>query len=283
MRLGLVLCGEGACAACGVGVLKDLFRRGLEPAVVCGLQGGAWSAALFCAGYNAEQLTQAAAQVQRAGRRLLPGSWLGQRRLGRRTQALCSGSAIRQLLLDQVGERMLVLSRRQGLFLCRTARGGRRVIFASQPYVQEQGAALVTQVSTVFAARAAMSTPPFLQPMTWMGSPLLPETDMAFACRQLLAMGAQRVLAVVPQLSAQREMDALDLTAACLRASQTDGLPENTVLLRVPLPPEAGALSLNRVLACVQAGEETARTELDRLLEELGMAHCRVLPFRRSL
>ena len=96
-------------------------------------------------------------------------------------------------------------------------------------------------------------------------------------------MGAQRVLAVVPQLSAQREMDALDLTAACLRASQTDGLPENTVLLRVPLPPEAGALSLNRVLACVQAGEETARTELDRLLEELGMAHCRVLPFRRSL
>ena len=46
---------------------------------------------------------------------------------------------------------------------------------------------------------------------------------------------------------------------------------------------EVGALSLGRLLPCVQAGEEAAAAELDRALEALGMAHCRVLPFRRSM
>ena len=283
LRLGLVLCGEGACAACGVGVLKELWRRGLEPVAVCGMLAGAWPAALFCAGFDAEQMTQATVQTQRAGKRLLLEGWLGRRRLLGGAQALCGGGAIRQLLLAQVGERMLVLSRRDGLFLCRTAKSGRRVIFASQAYVQEPGAALVTQVSTGFAARAAMAAPPFLQPMTWLGSPLLAETDTAFACRQLMAMGVQRVLVVMPQPSPQRDMDALDLASARWHWQEAESLPENTALLRVPMPAEVGALSLGRLLPCVEAGEQAAAAELDRALEALGMARCRVLPFRRSV
>lgn len=277
------MAGAGAHGAAGAGVLRELERRHLEPYAVCGMQAGAWPAALFCAGVSTRGMEEALSQAARVGARLCEASGSSRAVLRGAKCALSQGLRMQQLLRAQAGERVMALCPRPGLFLCRTARGGRRVIFAARAYVQEAGAMLSMQASVSFAARAAMAMPPFLAPMTWMGSPLLPEEDVAFACRQLLALGAHRVLVVCPQPSSRRTLDALELASARLSAWQAESLPEHAALLRVPMPEEAGALSLGRLSLCADAGEQAARAELDRLLGQLGMAYCRVLPFRRSL
>lgn len=141
---------------------------------------------------------------------------------------------------------------------------------------------LSMQADAAFAARAAAALPPFLSPMVWMGSCLLPEADMAFACRQLFLLGAQRVLAVVPVPSLRTPPDALDLTGFALNMSAQPIRERNAAVLYVPMPDGAGALSFDKMPACIKAGREAADRELDRLFEEMGMAFCRVLPFRGS-
>lgn len=275
--------GAGAHGAANIGVLRELERRHLEPFAVCGMQAGAWPAALLCSGAGAQAMEAALSQAARMGAKLCEASASSRAVLRGTKSALSQGQRMQQLLRAQAGERIMALCPRAGLFLCRTARSGRRVIFSTRTYVQEAGAMLSLQASVSFAARAAMAMPPFLSPMEWMGSPLLPEEDIAFACRQLMALGAHRVLVVSPQPSQRRALDALELACARLKPLRLEELPEHAALLRVPMPDSAGALSLERLRPCADAGEQAAREELDRLLGQLGMAYCRVLPFRRSL
>ena len=281
MRLGVVLTGAGAYAACGVGVLEELERRNLLPYAVCGLQSGAWPAALFCAGHDRVRMWDALLQAQRMGGRLLAPAPMLRAALRSRAPALLSGRRLEHLLRVQAGERILALCPRRGAFLCRTAKGGRRVIFATQAEAQEPGAVLVLQASLAFAARAAMAVPPFLAPVTWMGSPLVPDADVAAACGVLLAMGAQRVLIVEPHTSPQRDMDALELTAAAAGMSLLHEPIQNAAVLRAVMPAQAGALSMEKLALCAEAGRRAASAELDALLAQLGMAQCRVLPFKR--
>lgn len=274
--------GAGAHAACGVGVLEELERRSLLPCAVCGMQSGAWPAALYCAGHDRVRMWDALLQAQRMGGRLLTPAPMLRAALRSRAPALLVGRRLENLLRVQAGERILALCPRRGAFLCRTARGGRRVIFATQTEAQEPGGVLVQQASLAFAARAAMAMPPFLAPVTWMGSPLVPESDVAAACGVLQAMGAQRVLIVEPQSSPQRCMDALELTAAAAGMPLVRERMTNAAVLRVVMPAQAGALSMGKLALCAEAGRRAAAAELDALLAQMGMAQCRVLPFRRS-
>lgn len=281
MRLGVVLRGTGAHAAAGVGALCELSRRRIEPYAVCGMDAGAWPAALHIAGYDAKRLEGALAQAARMGGRLLVPSASARALLRGDKSALCGGAHMQRLLVAQAGERMLALCPRRGIFLCRAARGGHGVIFATQAYAQEPGDIVTTQASVSFAARAAMARPPFLAPVPWMGAPLLAQRDTAFACRQLLAMGAQRVLVIAPVPSPRRALDALELVELGERCWE-ESLPQRTGVLRVTMPEDAGALSFGKLAACAEAGRRTAEAELDRVFERMGMAFCRVLPFRRA-
>ena len=56
MRLGVVLTGVGAHAAAGAGVLRALEERGIEPHCVCGMDGGAFAAALYAMGKDAAEI-----------------------------------------------------------------------------------------------------------------------------------------------------------------------------------------------------------------------------------
>ncbi len=278
MRLGVVLLGMGVHAAACTGALMELSRRRIEPYAICGLHAAAWPAALAMTGCDAARLEAAAAQAARMGPRLLEPTASARAVTRGSKRALCSGARLQRLLSAQAGERPLTLCPRKGVFVCRSPHGAHRVIFATQPYAQEPGDIVTTQASVSFAARAAMALPPLLSPVQWMGAPLLPERDAGFACRQLLALGAQRVLVIAPTPSQRRAPDALEMIE--LGERWEEELPQRTGVLRLRLPPEAGALSLDRIEACVLAGRREAERELDRVFERMGMAFCRVLPFR---
>lgn len=280
MRLGVVLTGTGVYGAAGAGVLAELMRRQMEPYAVCGLGTGAWPAALFAAGCDAQGLEAAAAQAQRMGKRMLRrtgGFFRGTAR------AVYTGAGMERLLNAQTRGKILALCPRRAVFLLHAARMERGLAFSTQTYAPGKGMMLTMQASVSFAARAAMSLPPYLAPLEWMGSPVLPVHSMRFAARQLFCMGAQRVLIVKVRSSVRKSPDALEMTAACAAGwrDETEILP-GTASLIITMPEQRTPLSYGEITACMDAGKKTAERELDHLLECMGMAFCKVLPFRRD-
>lgn len=281
MRLGVVLTGIGAYAAASAGALTWLLDAGVAPYAVCGMQAAAWPAALYLVGYDADRLRGAAVQAARAGRRLLTADASARDVLGMKKSAICRGRRLEKLLAAQTGERALGLCERQGVFLCRAARSGHVVAFCTQSVTQD-GAIVTLQASTAFAARAALSRPPFVSPMEWMGSPLLPMDDVPLACRLLQTMGAQRVLVVAPQTALRHQPDALEQASGFFMPCARE-MGGNVGVFRIPLPEKFGALSLSDLLLGADAGREAAAQGIEAALMRLGMPLCRVLPFRRKL
>ena len=281
MRLGVVLTGIGACAAASAGALTWLLDAGVAPYAVCGMQAAAWPAALYLVGYDADRLRGAAVQAARVGRRLLTADASARDVLGMKKSAICRGRRLEKLLAAQTGERALGLCERQGVFLCRAARSGHVVAFCTQSVTQD-GTIVTLQASTAFAARAALSRPPFVSPMEWMGSPLLPMDDVPLACRLLQTMGAQRVLVVAPQTALRHQPDALEQASGFFMPCARE-MGGNVGVFRIPLPEKFGALSLSDLLLGADAGREAAAQGMEAALMRLGMPLCRVLPFRRKL
>ena len=278
MRLGVVLSGTGVHGAACAGVLQELWRRQIEPHAVCALGSGAWPAALFAAGCDAAQMELACKQAQRMGRRMLrkaPGGIKG------RKAALYTAEGMQRLLQAQTGGRLLALCPRKAIFPLRSQRSG-CMVFASRGCMVGEGAASCMQASAAFAARAAMGLPPFLETSQWMGMPLMPLRDDALAARLLVLAGAQRVLIVETQPQAGACGDALLLAAACMEHDREVAI-ERTVRLTIRIPENIGALSFERLVSCMEWGRRTAERELEGLFDAMGMAYCRVLPFKRAL
>lgn len=278
MRLGVVMAGAGAYAAACTGVMKELQHRGMEPYAVCGLQAGAWPAALYAAGMSIQSMEKALQQAAKAGGKLIAPKWY--ERLAPFCMRMPVGERLNHLLSAQTGQRILSMCPGIAVFPCRMMRTGQRLVFSTRAYMPDEQVLLATQASVSLASRAAMGMAPFLAPMQYMGSHLLGETDAAFACRQLMLLGAHRVLLIEPVPSPRHRPDPLDLAAA-MRMTSAHPYAADVGVLRIPMPDTVGALSLSQLEACAQAGENAAAQLLDGLLERMGMAHCRILAFRR--
>lgn len=279
LQLGVVMTGAGAHAAACVGALRELERRRITPHAVCGLLSGAWPAALFAAGMSLESMEKALHQAAKAGGRMIAPMWY-ERIVG---SGMPCGVRLNHMLSAQTGQRVLSLCPGAAVFPCRMSRTGQRVVFSTRAYMQDEGAMLAMQASVGFAARAAMGFAPYLSPVTYMGSPVYGDVDLAFAARQLMLLGAHRVLVIDPVPSPRRIPDGLDLSAGMLRLAAGQKPEPETGVLRIPMPDSAGALSLSRLEECARAGEAAAAKELDDLFDRMGMARCRVLAFRKRL
>ena len=140
---------------------------------------------------------------------------------------------------------------------------------------------MLSQQATVsFAARAAMARPPLIAPMPWSGSWLLADEDAVWAAQQLLQLGVDRVLIVDPRPALSRELDALELASAAGSFSLEEAESPVTGLFTIRIPPRMGALDFKKMPEIAQLGYEASQTQLDAVLEKLGMAQCRILPFK---
>jgi len=281
MRLGVVLTGTGAHAAAGAGVLRALEERGIEPHCMCGIDGGAWPAALWALGKNAKEIREIICQAEKTGKRLLKPTAGIRTFFSGKKQALCDGKRIEKLLLMQAGHRVLSLGDKPVVFPCRLVRNNRRIVFSTRPF-EPEGAILAMQASISFAARASMTMPPLLAPPQYMGSFLIGESDLVFACSLLLQLGAQRVLLIVSGVSPKRRPDALDLVAIARQSGAEHAAREAQAgLLYMTIPEAVGALDVDCASALELAGYFCAREQMDMLLEDMNMACCRILPFEK--
>ena len=194
---------------------------------------------------------------------------------------MSEGKRLNRLLAAQTGHQVLSLSPGPAVFPMRMLRTGQRVVFSTRGYMPEADAMLVMQAGLGFAARAAMGFAPFLLPMQYMGSALASETDIAFACRQLMLLGMQRVMVIRPCASPRHVPDQLDLAAGMLNLAALQPLDEEIGILRIVMPEHIGMQSLDRLCECAKAGEDAAAQQMDCILDRMGMARCRVLAFRK--
>ncbi len=280
MRLGVVMTGTGAFAAANVGVLRLLEERAIEIYTVCGMQGGAWTAALHVAGYDAGRMEQALLHAGSGGGRLFRAQHAARSLMSGKRTCLCEGKGIDRLLRIQMGERLLGLCARRGIFPCRIADNGKHIVFATNAYACGRTYEITRQATVGFAARAAMGNPPFLSPLPWAGSWLLAEEDAAWAAQQLIYMGADRVLILHPCAANHGEMDALELAAAHRRWMQESECGQSAMALFAQMPAGVHALDYHKIPQIMKAGYEAAQAKLDAALRELGMTQCRILPFR---
>ena len=140
---------------------------------------------------------------------------------------------------------------------------------------------MLSQQATVsFAARAAMACPPLIAPLPWGGSWLLADEDAVWAAQQLLQLGADRVLIVDPRPALSRKMDALELALVTGSFSLEEAESPVTGLFTISIPPHMGALDFKKMPEMAHIGYEASQTQLDAVLEKLGMARCRILPFK---
>ena len=275
MRLGVVLTGTGVSGAAGAGVLCELWRRQMEPYAVCGLGTGAWAAALFASGADAQRMEECAAVAGRMGKRMLRAN---RGFAGRCEGAVFNTAAMERLLTVQTGGRALPLCPRKAVFPLRIAGSKRRAVFSTQSFAVERNTALAMQSTAAFAARAAMGMPPFAAPVMWMGHALLPDYSEQYGAALLMALGAQRILAVETAMEPACTADALAMTAFHAGSSGRE-LPDGAARLVIRAFPDEGMLDFARITDWFRRGKETAACELDRLLVDMGMASCRVLPF----
>lgn len=278
--MGIVMMGTGAYAAANAGVLRVLGERAIEPYAVCGMQDGAWLAALHVSGCDAVQMDCAISVMARGAGRLFRPVYSSGALMSGKTTSLCDGRRLERLLKIQVGERILSVCERRGIFPCRIAATGRRVVFTTRAYVSSEDCELSQHATLSFAARAAMACPPFLSPLPWLGSCLLPEEDSAWAAEQLLRMGADRVLIVEPRAAMGRNMDALELATARRRWDVGEAGQLAATVIRIPMPVTIGALDYSCMAQLAQAGYDAASVQMDAALQGLGMTQCRILPFR---
>lgn len=280
MRLGVVMMGLGAHAAANAGVMRVLEERGMEIHCVCGLHMGAWPAMLYTMGKSAQETEDVLCRAAQMGRRLLGPSLSLRAMLRRGENALCAGERLERLLIAQAGHRVLALCEKNAVFPCRLLRTGHRVGFSTRAFTQE-GVMLSMQASLSFAARAVMALPPLLGVKEFMGSALIGESDAAFACRLLESMGAHRVLVIAPFAGARRKPDAFELAGSALYGMESIERLTHAGVIRIAMPEDAGAADFGRMAQCARAGYDAAREELDGILERMGMACCRVIPFER--
>lgn len=278
MQLGVVLTGTGIFGAAGIGVLEALEERRIAPYAVCGIETGAWVAALHAVGRNAAQMREAAEQVRKLRGQLLRPQASGRALLKGKRLSLLSDKTLEHLLIAQTGGRILALCPQRVIFPFRSSQ--MELVLASQVQAAHGMAITTMQATASFAARAAMALPPFLSPVEWIGSPLMPERDVARAANLLLTVGAHRVLVVRAVSSARHVPDALELTAFSQRRDSSLG--QGAAELRLTMPDELCALSLEQIEQGIDRGKKMAERELDRIFEQMGMASCRILPFRRD-
>lgn len=274
VRLGILMMGEGVGALCVLGVMRALEEHGLSPYCVCGMSMGAYPAALWSAGMDTKQAEEAALHAATLGKKLLDKDWKAY--AGLRTSGLIRGKKIARLLSDQTQALSVRDCVKQVSFLCMAIPSRRSVLFS--PHREEENTVGIwTHHAPIwFAARAALSEPPFIRPANFVGVPLCASEDVKAGIGALYAMGATHVLCVSGVYTRSIPQNIYDFAAWERNErifSRVHGVRKLDVLLGEKISP----LGFGAARQCVQAGFFTAH---HAKWDDWGEGAGKVVPFR---
>ena len=269
MQLGILMAGEGIGAVGAIGVLRALRRKGIGVHAVCGMDAGAYPAALWACGMSENEMESCACVWAEKGNRLFEGHFF------RAGEALFSGRAMARMLHAQTRGLALRDCERRVAFVCMAVPGRRTVVFSPQQLDDNQRV-WTDHAPIFFAARAAMATPPLWRCANFVGIPLCAHPDVREGIRALRSMGATQVLAVYPAYVRSAPKTPLDILA-WEKTVMLDAATLNICRARIELN-EMITPTDDDALACIRAGERCGM-RLERAVLEAGNG--RVLMLRR--
>lgn len=278
-RYGIALAGGGTRGAAHVGVLLALEEAGLLPCAIAGTSAGAIVAGLYAAGLTPCELKEQVQLLTRRGNRLIDPDYggivrsVGQFVTGRPVslQGLIKGKRLEQYLCSLTGGKAIRDTRLPTILPAVDIETGDTIAYTScphntgaLPHVRWEGDMLLCR-----AMRASAAVPAVFRPVADAGMCLVDGgiTDN-LPVDLLLASGIQKVLAVdvseayePPERCNIIEVASHSLTimTSRLREHMTTG---EKLLLRPPLPEQAGLLTFARMMDCVAAGYEATRGEM---------------------
>lgn len=267
MRLGVLMAGEGVGALGAIGVLRAIMRKGIAVEAVCGMDMGAYPAALWACGMRVEEMQRCAEGFSRHAGKLM--DYDKRLLLTGRGDALLRGTVIARLLNTQTNGMALRDCGKAAAFVCMAAPGRRTVIFS--PREKQTSCAVWTDHAPVwFAARAAMATAPLMRAANFIGIPLCAHPDVREGIRALKELDATHILTVYPSYVRAVPRTPLDLSAwekSMTLEHALQGWPQ----VRVELPETITPARFDEAAACIRAGERCgARLERADLAEASG-------------
>lgn len=260
MHLGVLMAGEGMGALSAIGVLRALRRKGIGVHAVCGMDAGAYPAALWACGMDENEMLSCACALAAKGKRLMDGAsvWHG----ARPQDALFAGRVLTRMLQAQTQGIALRACERRAAFVCMAVPGRKTVVFSPQE-TETKSSVWTDHAPVFFAARAAMATPPLWQAANFIGIPLCAHPDAREGVRALYRLGATHVLAVYPAYVRAAPQTPFDVPA-WERTVALDAMLRCVSCLRVELH-EIIRPVCEDAASCIRAGERCAMTHIDQI------------------
>lgn len=267
MQLGVLMAGDGVGALGAIGVLHAIARKGIAVKAVCGMNMGAYPAALWACGMGTEEMRRCAEGFSWRADKLM--DYDKRLLLTGQGEALLRGTAIARLLNAQTNGMALRDCGKAAAFVCMAVPGRRTVVFS--PQEKQTPSAVWTQHAPVwFASRAAMATVPLMRAANFIGIPLCAHPDVREGIRALKELDVTHILTVYPVYVRSAPRTPLDLPAWEKSVSLERAL-RGWPQMRVEIPETITPARWDEAIACIHAGERCgARMERSELTEASG-------------
>ncbi|MBC8535162.1 patatin-like phospholipase family protein [Feifania hominis] len=282
MKLGLALAGGGIRGYAHIGVLKVLEENHIPLSYISGASMGSILAALFAAGYPAQEIREAALEVeQRFVKKKIfanPKFKIFPLYMKRKLEGLVDGGAL-EYEIDKLFERVSI--KKIGdvkIPLCISAvdiNSGRLVLFVSDKSLFPAGddVICIDDVDLKTAVRASSSYPVVLNPTSYKNYRLVDGgVLMNIPVAPLRRMGADKVIAV-NLVNRSRPSEARGLFDIAVRTIDIMGDAGNAALARdADYTLDVGldgveVFDFGKGERCCEIGEQCAREKLDELIE----------------
>lgn len=273
---GIALAGGGTRGAAHVGVLLALEEAGLPPRSIAGTSAGGIVAGLYAAGIAPTELWQVVEQLAKHGRRLIDPNYSGLLRAvvecichgAPGMSGLVKGKKLERLLDDLSQGRPMTAARLRTVIPAVDLRSGQTIAYTNTldgvravPQVQWS-----TDATLSGAMRASAAYPVVFCPKK-IGGMCLVDGGVAdnLPVNLLRAAGEENVLAVdlseayvMPERESLVEIASHTLSIMQNRLQACTSRGER-LLLQPALPEEAGLLTFDQMVPCMQAGYEAAK------------------------
>ncbi len=276
MDYGIALAGGGARGAAHVGVLLALEEAGLPPRSIAGTSAGGIVAGLYAVGIAPTELWQVVEQLAKKGRRLLDPNYSGLIRAV--VECLChgwpglsglvKGQRLERLLTDLSQQQPMTAARLRTVIPAVDLRSGKTIAYTNTlegvrpvPQVQWSTGATLGEAMRASAAYPVVFCPKKIGDMCLVDGGVTDNLPVNL----LRAAGEENVLAVdLSEDYVMPERESLVEIASHTLSIMQDRLQACTsrgerLLLQPALPKEAGLLTFDQMVPCMQAGYEAAQ------------------------
>ena len=285
MQFGITFSGGGSRGAAHIGVLKALEEEGLYPASVAGASAGSIAAGLYAAGYSVNELEDIIKYLSQYGCRYVDIDYLGLlaflpkivRRKKPSLSGLIKGNRLHHYLCQLTHGKNIQDIKMKLVIPAVDLNSGKTIAFTNVKFPKKfPGVQWKNNIALCDAMMASSSVPAVFRPQMIENYCLVDGgVTNVMPVDLLIAGGEKKVLAV--DIGEDYEMPDKDTITEVVTHSfsiMSNNLKEctsskETYLLKPDLPKEAGLLTFQEMIRCMDAGYQSTKGQITAIRKAL--------------